>query len=169
MQEHSIFRPPKGGKALLLLPALLLVLQLLLLCGSTASAASVANAASAGSVASTASGSPVPSAPATGGSGGPTSPVDQWVKGQVEHLPKDKVESYWDQLMKDYGGFFPEGRTPSLMDMLLPGDKGLSFKSVLSGLMNFMWHEVLYNGKLLVTIVMISVLSMILETLPDRF
>ncbi|MFD2411091.1 stage III sporulation protein AE [Paenibacillus rhizoplanae] len=160
MQEHSIFRPPKGVKALLLLPALLLVLQLLLLCGNTASAASVAGSAST---------APVPSSPATGGSGGRASPVDQWVKGQVEHLPKDKVESYWDQLMKDYGGFFPEGRTPSLMDMLLPGDKGLSFKSVLSGLMNFMWHEVLYNGKLLVTIVMISVLSMILETLQTAF
>lgn len=55
------------------------------------------------------------------------------------------------------------------MDMLLPGDKGLSLKGVLSGLLGFMWHEVLYNGKLLVTIVMISVLSMILETLQTAF
>ncbi|OME13756.1 stage III sporulation protein AE [Paenibacillus odorifer] len=100
---------------------------------------------------------------------GSSSPVDQWVKSQVDNLPKDKVESYWDQLMKDYGGFFPDGATPTLMDMLLPGDKGLSLKGVLSGLLGFMWHEVLYNGKLLVTIVMISVLSMILETLQTAF
>ncbi|OMD01582.1 stage III sporulation protein AE [Paenibacillus odorifer] len=100
---------------------------------------------------------------------GSSSPVDQWVKSQVNNLPKDKVESYWDQLMKDYGGFFPDGATPTLMDMLLPGDKGLSLKGVLSGLLGFMWHEVLYNGKLLVTIVMISVLSMILETLQTAF
>lgn len=65
--------------------------------------------------------------------------------------------------------FFPDGATPTLMDMLLPGDKGLSLKGVLSGLLGFMWHEVLYNGKLLVTIVMISVLSMILETLQTAF
>ncbi|HEY4431369.1 MAG TPA: stage III sporulation protein AE, partial [Paenibacillus sp.] len=100
---------------------------------------------------------------------GNASPVDQWVKGQVNNLPTDKVESYWDQLMKDYGGFFPDGATPSLMDMLLPGDKGLSLQSVLSGLLGFMWHEVLYNGRLLVTIVMVSVLSMILETLQTAF
>ncbi|WP_151734339.1 stage III sporulation protein AE [Paenibacillus tengchongensis] len=97
------------------------------------------------------------------------SPVDGWVKQQVQQLPKDKVEAYWDQLMREYGGFFPDGKTPSLMDMLLPGEDGLSLKSVLSGLLTFMWHEVLYNGKLLVTIVMISVLSMILETVQSAF
>ncbi|WP_150270747.1 stage III sporulation protein AE [Paenibacillus tepidiphilus] len=97
------------------------------------------------------------------------SPVDGWVKQQVQQLPKDQVEAYWDQLMKEYGGFFPDGKTPALMDMLLPGGNGLSMKSVLSGLLNFLWHEVLYNGKLLVTIVMVSVLSMILETVQSAF
>lgn len=129
-------------KILLLLPFLLL-----LWCGGTASA----------------TGAP-PQA-----SGGASSPVDGWVKGQVENLPLDGVESYWDQLMREYGGFFPDGQTPSLMDMLLPGEDGLSFAGVLSGLGKFMWHEVLYNGKLLVTIVMVSVLSMILETLQTAF
>lgn len=143
MQERSIFRPPKLKMILLLLPCLLF-----LWCAGTAQA------------------SPVGSSTTDSDS---SSPVDKWVKSQVQDLPKDGVELYWDQLMKDYGGFFPDGATPSLMDMLLPGDKGLSFQGVLSGLMGFMWHEVLYNGKLLVTIVMISVLSMILETLQTAF
>ncbi|ULO09141.1 stage III sporulation protein AE [Paenibacillus sp. 19GGS1-52] len=143
MQVRSIFRPPKLKMILLLLPCLLF-----LWCAGTAQA------------------SPVSSSSTDSDS---SSPVDKWVKSQVQDLPKDGVEMYWDQLMKDYGGFFPDGATPSLMDMLLPGDKGLSFQGVLSGLMGYMWHEVLYNGKLLVTIVMISVLSMILETLQTAF
>lgn len=142
MQKRSIFRPPKLKMLLLLLPWLLLLLW-----GGAAAGATAAS-------------------PTAGES---SSPVDQWVKGQVQNLPTDKVESYWDQLMKEYGGFFPDGATPSLMDMLLPGDKGLSFKSVLTGLTSYLWHEVLYNGKLLVTIVMVSVLSMILETLQTAF
>lgn len=137
-----VHKTPKLKILLLLLPFLLL-----LWCGETASA----------------TGAP-PQA-----SGGASSPVDGWVKGQVENLPLDGVESYWDQLMREYGGFFPDGQTPSLMDMLLPGEDGLSFAGVLSGLGKFMWHEVLYNGKLLVTIVMVSVLSMILETLQTAF
>ncbi|MDH6506602.1 MULTISPECIES: stage III sporulation protein AE [unclassified Paenibacillus] len=142
MQEMRMHKTPKLKILLLLLPFLLL-----LWCGGTASA----------------TGAP-PQA-----SGGTSSPVDGWVKGQVENLPLDGVESYWDQLMREYGGFFPDGQTPSLMDMLLPGEDGLSFAGVLSGLGKFMWHEVLYNGKLLVTIVMVSVLSMILETLQTAF
>ncbi|MEK4287533.1 stage III sporulation protein AE [Paenibacillus sp. FSL P4-0502] len=142
MQERSVFRPPK-------LKIILLLLQFFFILWFAGTAQSVQAS----------------STPESGSS----SPVDQWVKSQVNNLPKDKVESYWDQLMKDYGGFFPDGATPTLMDMLLPGDKGLSLKGVLSGLLGFMWHEVLYNGKLLVTIVMISVLSMILETLQTAF
>lgn len=38
-------------------------------------------------------------------SGGAGSPVDGWVKGQMENLPLDGVESYWDQLMTEYGDF----------------------------------------------------------------
>ncbi|MEK4994165.1 stage III sporulation protein AE [Paenibacillus sp. FSL H7-0918] len=142
MQEHSVFRPPKLKIILLLLPFFFI-----LWFAGTAQSVQASSTSESGS----------------------SSPVDQWVKSQVNNLPKDKVESYWDQLMKDYGGFFPDGATPTLMDMLLPGDKGLSLKGVLSGLLGFMWHEVLYNGKLLVTIVMISVLSMILETLQTAF
>jgi len=139
MKFRHIFRPPKLIMVLLLLSGGLLFPGLI----STASAS--------------------PEGTSTG------SPVDGWVKGQIEDLPTDGVEKYWDQLMKDYGGFFPEGATPSLMDMLIPGENGLSLQSVLSGLGSYMWHEVLFNGKLLVTIVMISVLSMILETLQTAF
>lgn len=142
MQVRSVFRPPKF-KVMLLLPCFLI-----LWCAGIAQSAVAISP------------SPTPSQ---------SSPVNQWVQGQVQNLPTDGVESYWDQLMKEYGGFFPEGQTPSLMDMLIPGDKGLSLKGVMSGLVGYMWHEVLYNGKLLVTIVMISVLSMILETLQTAF
>ncbi|KAF9113045.1 hypothetical protein BGX30_007095, partial [Mortierella sp. GBA39] len=46
---------------------------------------------------------------------------------------------------------------------------GFSLKSVLTAAGTFMWHEVLYNGKLLVTIVILSIMSMILETLQAAF
>ncbi|WP_163879387.1 stage III sporulation protein AE [Paenibacillus favisporus] len=97
------------------------------------------------------------------------SPTDQLIQSQAQNLPKDQVEKYWDTLMKEYGGFFPDQKTPSFMDMLLPGGSGFSLKSVLTAAGTFMWHEVLYNGKLLVTIVILSIMSMILETLQAAF
>jgi len=97
------------------------------------------------------------------------SPADQLIQQQARNLPTDQVEGYWDKLMKDYGGFFPDQKTPSFMDMLLPGGEGLGIKNVMSGLTSFFWHEVLYNGKLLVSIVMLSIMSLILETLQTAF
>lgn len=95
--------------------------------------------------------------------------ADGWVQRQAEELPTDQVESYWQSLMKDYGGFFPDGQMPSFMEMLVSQDQGFSLKTGLSGLLRYMWHEVLYNGHILVTIVLLSVFSMILETLQTAF
>ncbi|AHV98240.1 stage III sporulation protein AE [Paenibacillus sabinae] len=178
MNKRGIFRPPK-------LKVALLIVCLVFIGWSRAAASSPvetgtpadqsgAYVGQAGSAAGYADTDTEGHGAATGPPGGAQTgqsetPVDQWVKSQVDNLPKDGVEKYWNQLMKDYGGFFPDGATPSLMDMLLPGGQGLSLKNVLSGLLSYMWHEVLYNGKLLVTIVMISVLSMILETLQTAF
>ncbi|GJM76425.1 hypothetical protein HMSSN036_86410 [Paenibacillus macerans] len=55
------------------------------------------------------------------------------------------------------------------MDMLLAQDQSFSLKTGLTGLMKYMWHEVLYNGRILVTIVLLSIFSMILETLQTAF
>jgi len=88
---------------------------------------------------------------------------------QTAGLDTDPIASYWGKLVSDYGGYFPDRDLPSFAEMIMPGGKGLKLTTVLSGLMKFMLHEVLYNGKLLVTIVLLSVFSSILETLQNAF
>lgn len=85
-----------------------------------------------------------------------------------EQLQTQQVETYWEQLMKDYGSFFPGQQPPSIQDMLA-GKEGFSLASGLNGLIRYMWHEVLYNGHILVTIVVLTVFSMMLETLQTAF
>ncbi|MFB5675462.1 stage III sporulation protein AE [Paenibacillus terreus] len=96
-------------------------------------------------------------------------PANDWIRQQAEELPKDEVERYWDGLMKQYGGFFPQQKMPSFMDMLLPGGEGFSMQGVMAALGGFLWNEILINAKLLVTIVMLSILSMVMETLQTAF
>ncbi|OMF34248.1 stage III sporulation protein AE [Paenibacillus sp. FSL H8-0548] len=88
---------------------------------------------------------------------------------QLGGLETGTVENYWNKLRSEYGGYFPEQRIPSFMEMILPGGGGLKFTDMFKGLLRYMWHEVLYNGKLLVTIVMLTVFSMVLETLQNAF
>ncbi|MGM0880574.1 MAG: stage III sporulation protein AE [Bacillota bacterium] len=88
---------------------------------------------------------------------------------QLDGLETEAIESYWNKLRSEYGGFFPDQRVPSFMEMIIPGGDGLKLTDMLKGLLKYMWHEVLYNGKLLVTIVMLTVFSMVLETLQNAF
>lgn len=96
-------------------------------------------------------------------------PADNIIQDQAEQLPIDQVDQYWTQLFKEYGGYFPENTAPSFMELIIPGGEGLSFQNILKGLLKYFFHEILYNGKLLVTIVILTVFSMILETLQSAF
>ena len=88
---------------------------------------------------------------------------------QLGSIDTTSVENYWNRLMNDYGGFFPDRQVPSFADMIMPGGKGLKLKTVFAGLLRYILHEVLYNGKLLVTIVILTVFSMMLETMQTAF
>ncbi|WP_168119248.1 stage III sporulation protein AE [Paenibacillus sp. HB172176] len=87
----------------------------------------------------------------------------------ADGLDTEKIEDYWNKLRDEYGGFFPDQRIPSFTEMLLPGGGGLKLTDMLMGILRYIWHEVLYNGKLLVTIVMLTIFSMVLETLQNAF
>lgn len=106
------------------------------------------------------------------GSTGPVAwaatPVEQLIKEQSQHLPTDQIEGFWTRLMQQYGGYFPDSQAPAFTD-LLSGAKSISISSILKGLLKYFFHEILYNGKLLVSIVIITIFSMLLETLQSSF
>ncbi|WP_256975557.1 stage III sporulation protein AE [Paenibacillus sp. MY03] len=99
---------------------------------------------------------------------GTAAATDAMTKDQLAGVDTEGVEAYWSKLSSEYGGFFPEGKMPTFREMLLPGG-GFKLKDVLQGLVRYLWHEVLYNGKLLVTIVLLTVFSMVLETMQSAF
>mgnify|MGYP001390809207 CR=1 FL=1 len=100
---------------------------------------------------------------------GAAGPADSITKEQAERLPTDEIERYWDQLIKEYGGYFPENRTPSFKEMLFSENGGISLKTALTGFMSYLFHEVIHNGKLLATIVILTIFSMLLETMQSAF
>lgn len=95
-------------------------------------------------------------------------PVEQIIKEEAERLQTDPVEQYWTKLMQTYGGYFPESRTPTFNE-LLTGAKDFQMSTLLSGIFRYFFHELVYNGKLLASIVVLSIFSMLLETLQSSF
>lgn len=91
------------------------------------------------------------------------------VQAQSEELDTAQIQKYWNDLKTEYGGYFPDGRLPELRELMFPDGSGWNTGQVLAGLARFFLHEVLYSGKLLVTIVLLAVFTMLLETMQNAF
>lgn len=94
--------------------------------------------------------------------------IERLVQEQTERLQLDSIEHYWNELADNYGKYFPGNEMPSFTG-LLTGKETIQLSSILSGIFRYLFHEILYNGKLLVSIVIITVFCILLETLQSAF
>lgn len=86
----------------------------------------------------------------------------------LEDISLEAVEGYWESLGEQYGGYLPEVDRTSLIEFL-KDTENLSFKSILLGVMDFLFHELIYNGKLLGSLLLLTVFSIILQTMHSAF
>jgi stage III sporulation protein AE len=104
----------------------------------------------------------------SGGAGPPAVSGDAIVREQSQRVDTEQVEAYWNRLMNQYGGYFPEVRMPNFTD-LLTGGQGFHVENLFKGLLRYLFHEIVVSSKLLGGIVVLTVFSMILETLQSSF
>src|SRR5690554_3914233 len=71
------------------------------------------------------------------------SPTESVIRSQTEQLPTEQIDQYWNELIQEYGGYFPDNQPPSFMELIVPGGKGLSFSQILNGLLRYFFHEIL--------------------------
>ncbi|MFS0822790.1 stage III sporulation protein AE [Bacillus sp. 1P02SD] len=94
--------------------------------------------------------------------------IQDQVEEQLETLGIDEIKQFWDEIVTDYGGYLPESQKGSLLEFIR-GEKELSLKEWLLGLVKFVFHELIANGKLLSTLIMLTIFSMFLQTLQNSF
>ena len=90
------------------------------------------------------------------------------VQAQMEKLGLDEIRQFWDGIITEYGGFLPESQKGSFMDFV-SGDKKFSLGEWTGGLLRFLFHELLANGKLLGSLILLTVFSMVLQSLQNAF
>ncbi len=95
-------------------------------------------------------------------------PINELVRQQVDHLQLDRVEQFWQKTLREYQGYLPDLKSPGFVQLLMQ-DGELSFSGVLKGMGKFVFHEILMNGKLLSSIIVITVFAMILENMQNAF
>ncbi|MFD0767944.1 stage III sporulation protein AE [Bacillus sp. CGMCC 1.60114] len=97
------------------------------------------------------------------------SPLEQnVVDEQLGKLGIEDVKKYWDDLVAKYGGYLPESQKGSFMEFV-KGEKNFSIKEWIIGLLKYLFHELVANGKLLGTLIMLTIFSALLQSLQSAF
>lgn len=87
---------------------------------------------------------------------------------QLGQLGMNDLSVYWDQLLKTYGQYLPETEREPLIQLIKEG-QAFSAGAWAKGLLSFTFHELYANGKLLGTLILLTVFSVFLQTLQNAF
>lgn len=86
----------------------------------------------------------------------------------LEDVSLDGVQAYWDELVDDYGGYLPELEKTSIYEFIKENGS-FSLKNSLMGFIKYLFYELLLNGKLLGLLLMLTLFSIILQTMQTAF
>ncbi len=95
-------------------------------------------------------------------------PEQNVVDEQLGKLGIEDVKKYWDDLVTKYGGYLPESQKGNFMEFV-KGEKEFSIKEWMIGLLKYLFHELVANGKLLGTLIMLTIFSALLQSLQSAF
>lgn len=90
------------------------------------------------------------------------------VEKQLENLGTSEIEQFWKKVQEEYEGFLPENQPVTIKDFF--DTEGSIFSiGLLKGFLKYLFHELLLNGKLLGTIIILAVFSALLEQIQSAF
>ena len=79
-----------------------------------------------------------------------------------------ELEGYWEYLGDQYNDALPELNKENLWSMV-KGDGSLSIKEWLKGFLRFFFYEIVENGKLLGTLMLLTLFCLVLQTIQNAF
>lgn len=90
------------------------------------------------------------------------------VESQLDTLDLDEIEQFWERVKSEYNGFLPENQPLRLKDFFLM-EESFFTKDLLTGFIKYIFQEIWLNGKLLGSIIILTVFSMLLEHIQSAF
>jgi len=94
--------------------------------------------------------------------------TQQMVDSQIDKLNLEDLKGFWENITQEYGGFLPESQKGTLYDFIKNGHS-IDLQGVFSGMIKFAFHEIIVNGKLLGSLILLTIFSMLLQMLQNSF
>ncbi|MFC0522655.1 stage III sporulation protein AE [Pontibacillus salicampi] len=92
----------------------------------------------------------------------------EWTSTNLSNISFSEIEGYWTKVVDEYGGYLPEVRKGTFLEFMQHRDS-VSIKEWLTGLARYLFYEFLMNGKLLGTLLFLTLFCMILQSLQNAF
>lgn len=86
----------------------------------------------------------------------------------IEKLDLSEIKSFWETIMNEYGGFLPESQKGSLVDYI-QGSTNFNLKDWAIGALKYVFHELIAGGKLLGSLIILTIFSMFLQSIQNSF
>src|SRR5690625_2451848 len=83
-------------------------------------------------------------------------------------LNMEHVSYFWLELQREYGAYMPEFSNKSLGELVKNGES-ISLKSSINGILKYLFYEIIENGKLLGSLIILTLFSVILQTMYASF
>lgn len=86
----------------------------------------------------------------------------------LDSLNLEEIEQYWQKINAEYGNYIPEiGRKN--MRQLIESEQKITFISTINGLLHFLLYEIIENGKLLGSLIVLTLFSALLQSIQSAF
>lgn len=86
----------------------------------------------------------------------------------LEQVSMDETTNYWDQMVTNYGEFLPNIKNVTFRELLQNQDT-LSVKDWIQAIISYLGYEVIQNGKLLGTLIILTMFSAVLQSIQTAF
>jgi stage III sporulation protein AE len=87
---------------------------------------------------------------------------------QLQSINTQSLDPFWASLIDAYGSYFSKQDFPHFID-IITGKHEFSFKHLVTALLRYFLEEVWKNGYLLATLVLLTLFSILLETMQQAF
>jgi len=86
----------------------------------------------------------------------------------LEEISLEGVQDYWDKLAEEYGDYLPDLEKTGVYEYI-KNQENFSIKELLAGFVHYLFHELILNGKLLGSLLMLTLFSAVLQTMHTAF
>ncbi|NGP43600.1 stage III sporulation protein AE [Bacillaceae bacterium SIJ1] len=94
--------------------------------------------------------------------------TNEMIEQQLDEIELGEIQDFWEELSDKYDHFLPESHRKSLVD-IIRSQESLQINELIPGVLRFLFQELIASGQLMGTLVILTVFSMLLQSMQNAF